>query len=498
MKVIFHLLKKDLARYAWAILILVALTAVETYLLGTDAGLLKTHANQILTSLTFILGPIVFFVVIIMVVQEETLADPDSYWLARPISRSGLFLEKMIFVVLLIAIGVAGDVAVMFLNDGASRIGYAAFEVVVASAIWIWQIFLAAQTRSLPRYLLLAVSLFVGFYAVTFGSVVFLHAFPFTHIGDLGILPRHMPRHLVVLIQSSIWLLGGIGTLLYLYRTRRILRSWIFPAATMLLSSILSPADSFFGIAGEYFASDHSERLRVEQIRTGNSFQVNGEEFIECEAVLASDTLDFDDNTRISISYAQLTSGGTNYSLTGRLSLRPGKDLDGRQSISLGSIKRSEFDNIKLPVDLMTTYVITVSEDREVARLAPDRGKSFHGNGNRVVIRETRRDEDRLDVTIGAVLPRFSLEPTPGHREVDAFEGRFSFALVRKDGSATPVDFRIPYPNSTLGKAKEIDIQASLPSGTVLGDHEIVVQARETVKTISDFIRAENVEVVKR
>jgi len=497
MKVIFHLMKKDLARYAWAIAILVALTAVETYLLGTDAGLLKTHANQILTSLTFILGPIVFFVVIIMVVQEETLADPDAYWLARPISRSGLLLEKTIFVVLLIAIGVAADVAVMFLNDGASRTGYAAFEAIIALAIWIWQIFLAAQTRSLPRYLLLAVSLFVGFYAVIFGSVVFLSASPFTLIGDLGLLPRTMPRHLVVLIQSSIWLLGGIGTLLHLYRTRRILRSWIFPAATVLLSSILSPADSFFGIAGEYFESDRSERLRVEQIRPGNSFQVNGEEFIECEAVLASETVDFDDNTRISVSYAQLTAGGTPYPLTGRLSLRPGKDLDGKRSISLGSIKRSEFDKIKPPIDLTATYVITVSEDREVARLAPDRGNSFHGNGNRVMIRETRRDEERLDVTIGAVLPRFSLEPNPGHREVDAFEGRFSFALVRKDGSGTPVDFRIPYPNSTLGKVKEIDIQASLPSGTILGDHEIIVQSRETVKTISDYIRAENVAVVK-
>jgi hypothetical protein len=498
MKTIVHLLKKDLTRYAWAIVLLALLGAIEIYLHGTDAGLLETPANQILTSLVMIVGPILFFIVIVMVVQEETLADPDAYWLARPISRGSLLAEKMIFVLLLILVGTVSEAVVLILNGGSSRLGFALLGVIPALAMWNWQIFLAAQTRSLARYLLLAVSIFVGFYGLMFASIFLARAIPFSLIEQIALLPRTTPRHLLILIQSVFWLSAGIGILLHLYRTRRILRSWLLLAGALLGSAILSPSDSMFGLAGYTDPSHRSERLKLDHIRLPNPFQVNGEDYVECEAVLDSNDASLAPDARVTIVSSQLNSGGATYPFESKpFSQKQMAGPDGKRTISLGTMKRSELDKITSPIELLAHYEITLSTEIESGRLDLHRGSGYHGNGDRLAVRSASLAERRLHVTLAGVVAKHGWEPKQVESRSEAYDGRFSFTLVRKDGSGTPSDFRIPSFQTSLGTIREATSEATLPEGAKLDDYEIVVHTRQLIQNSHDFIHTKEVKLVK-
>lgn len=498
MKTIIHLLKKDLTRYAWAIVLLALLGAVEIYLQGTDAGLLEAPANQILNSLLMIVGPILFFIVIVMVVQEETLADPDAYWLARPISRGSLLAEKMIFVLLLIVIGTVSESIVLILNGGSSRLVYALLGVIPALAMWNWQIFLAAQTRSLARYLLLAVSIFVGFYGLMFASIFLASAIPFSLIEPIALLPRTTPRHFLIVIQSVFWLAAGIGILLYLYRTRRILRSWLLLVGALLGAAILSPSDSMFGLAGYTDPSRRSERLRVDHLRTLTPFQVNGEEYVECEAFLDSNDPSLAPDARVTIVSSQLKADGVNYPFESKpFSQKQMAGQDGKRTISLGTMKRSELEKITPPIELIADYEITLSTEKESGRLDLHPGSGYHGNGDRLAVRNASLAERRLNVTLAGVMAKHGWEPRQVESRSEVYDGRFSFTLVRKDGSGTPLDFRIPSFQTSLGTIREANIEATLPEGAKLDEYEIVVHTRQLIENSHDFIHTKEVKLVK-
>lgn len=148
MKQILHILSKDLRRYAWAWITLLCCAGIGVYLQGTTTGLLDNGLNRSLGMLTSMVGGILFFFVIVMVVQEETLADPDAYWLSRPISRGKLLASKLLFLLILIGIGQISELIVLVMNGGAARAPYALMGILTALATWQSQVFLAAQSRS--------------------------------------------------------------------------------------------------------------------------------------------------------------------------------------------------------------------------------------------------------------------------------------------------------------------------------------------------------------
>ena len=106
MNQIVHIFRKD-CRRLWQI---IAAVLVFTYLHGYgDAtnpgggvaiGLSPYALFYVLVGLSGLFLSIALFLLVVSVIQEESLVGSDKFWLTRPYSRLGLFLEKLMFVVL--------------------------------------------------------------------------------------------------------------------------------------------------------------------------------------------------------------------------------------------------------------------------------------------------------------------------------------------------------------------------------------------------------------
>lgn len=496
MKTILHLLKKDIRRYGWALLTLAVVAAIQVYLYGTDAGLLESGANQALNMFTILVGALLFFVLIVMVVQEETLADPDAYWLARPLARGKLLTEKILFLLILIGIGTLSEAVVLVMNGGLSRIGYVAAGIIASLAVWNWQIFLAAQTRSLARYLLVAVAIMVGFYAVMFALAYTAGSF-LTDI-DIGMLPSDAPSHVVTAIQSIFWLLVSLGLLRHLYMTRRVRDCWLILLPALFVAALLSPSQSFYGIGRSFPGMDMEERLEIDQLRTRGTMLAMGDEFIEIEVVFKPADRFIKDDAWVTFNTVDIDFGGTKIDLeNSRANQRMLKEADGRLRVSLGQIKKGEFEKIDGPLDVRLGFQISFSEQVESGRLALLEGSSFVSDGNRLVVRNVYRREERLTATIAGVVPQFGFERTYGSAWGEPLHGKFSFALARKDGSGTPLDFRTSGYPSPFSRALNATLERTIAESENRENYEIVVYARKMSGHDYQIVSEEGVDLIR-
>lgn len=496
MKTILHLLKKDIRRYGWALLTLALVAAIQVYLYGTDAGLLESGANQALTMFTILVGTLLFFVLIVMVVQEETLADPDAYWLARPLARGKLLTEKILFLLILIGIGTLSEAVILVMNGGLSRIGYVAAGIVASLAVWNWQIFLAAQTRSLARYLLLVVAILVGFYTLMFA---FAYMAGWSSMSfDIGMLPADLPEHIATAIQSIFWLFAGLGVLVHLYRTRRVRDCWLLLLPALFVAALLSPSQSFYGIGRSFSGMDMEEKLEIDQLRTKGTMLAMGDEFVEIEVVFKPADRFIKSDAWVTFNTVDIDSGGTKIELeNSRANQRMLKEADGRLHVSLGQIKKGELEKIDGALDVRLGFQISFSEQVESGRLALLEGSSFVSNGNRLVVRNVFRHEERLTATIAGVVPQFGLERAYGSAWGEAFHGKFSFALARKDGSGTPLDFRISGSPSPFSRAQSAWLERTLADNENRENYEIVVYARKMTGHDYQIVSEESVDLVR-
>jgi len=496
MKTIVHLLRKDLCRYAWAVLALAVLAGIEVYLHGTGSGLLDNGANKALTLMTGVVGSVLFFILIVMVVQEETLADSDAYWLARPLPRGKLLAAKILFVLILIGISTLSEAITMILNGGAARLGYVALGVLASLAIWNWQIFLAAQTRSLARYLLFLVVLVLGFYAVVF-AVFYLDIWSWLPAGfELGQLPGDTPGHVVVLIQSFFWLFFGIGLLGFLYLERRPRYCWLLLLPAVFVSAVLSPSKSFYGLGRSSAEMTDATRLKVDHLRTGGALYAMGGEFVEIEAVFEPVGGGFDQDAWVTTTWVELEAGGQavdfNFS---RVSQRLAEDADGRRYLSLGQIKLAELEKVGTALDLGLALEISFSEPVESGRLELREGSGYAGDGNRLVVRNLYRHDGRLTATLAAVIPRFALERDQDYARSDPFKGRFSFALAGKGDGRQAADFRLSGFQTPMSLVQTARLEAPLARRENLQDYEIVVYSRRMTGQFFDYLTGKNVSV---
>lgn len=61
-------------------------------------GLSPYTLLYILAGLSLLLLPTTLFLLVVSVIQEESLVGSDKFWLTRPYSRRSLFVEKLLFV----------------------------------------------------------------------------------------------------------------------------------------------------------------------------------------------------------------------------------------------------------------------------------------------------------------------------------------------------------------------------------------------------------------
>ena len=107
MNQVIHIFRKD-CRHLWRVIAAVlVLTFLHAYGVIIDLGgggraisLSPSMLLYVLAGLSVLLLPIALFLLVVSVIQEESLVGSDKFWLTRPYSRRSLFLEKLMFVVL--------------------------------------------------------------------------------------------------------------------------------------------------------------------------------------------------------------------------------------------------------------------------------------------------------------------------------------------------------------------------------------------------------------
>jgi hypothetical protein len=106
MNQIVHIFRKD-CRHLWSyIAAVLVLTFLHAYGVIVDLGggraivLSPSTLLYVLAGLSVLLLPITLFLLVVSVVQEESLVGSDKFWLTRPYDRVSLFVEKFLFVVL--------------------------------------------------------------------------------------------------------------------------------------------------------------------------------------------------------------------------------------------------------------------------------------------------------------------------------------------------------------------------------------------------------------
>jgi hypothetical protein len=138
MSQIVHIFRKD-CRRLWPII-----AAVLVFIFMHDYGEATIPAGgavaiglspytivAILVSLSWLILPVLLFLLVVSAIQEESLVGGDKFWLTRPYDRLSLFLEKLLFVLLWALVP-------MLLHD-VFLIRYFGFSLFSASSLLLWK-----------------------------------------------------------------------------------------------------------------------------------------------------------------------------------------------------------------------------------------------------------------------------------------------------------------------------------------------------------------------
>jgi len=239
MKQIVHIFRKD-CRRLWpiigAVLLLTVLhgygVVIETPGGGMAVGMSPYTLFIMLVALSGLLLPIAFFLLVVSVVQEESLVGSDQFWLTRPYKRRSLVLEKLLFVIV-------WAVLPMLVHD-VTLIRHFDFSLPSAFDLLIWKqaqfgLFLlvaaalAALSSGFGRTVLLAIGsllvLVLAFYAVL------------QHSGEMNLTPSSDVYIGVALLALTV--LGAICVLAYQYRYRRATLSRLLGVGFLFACALL-------------------------------------------------------------------------------------------------------------------------------------------------------------------------------------------------------------------------------------------------------------------
>lgn len=223
-----------------------------------------------------------------------------------------------------------------------------------------------------------------------------------------------------------------------------------------------------------------------------------GDEFVELEVVFQPiDKLAAND-AWVTVNTLEIESGGEEIKLEiSRYSQRMAKEADGRACLSLGQIKRGELAKIEAGLGLRLGFQIAYSEQVESGRLDLREGSGYAAGGNRLVVRNIYRYKDRLSVELAGVIPQYGAEPHQGSVWGEAFNGQFTFALARKDGTGAPLDFRISgFPNP-MRRVLTSTLERTLAESENRADYEIIVYSRTVTGNDFEFVTADDVKLVR-
>ncbi len=488
MKKALYVLVKDIRRYAWGWAILIALSLFSVFLYGTDLGIEDSTLSHSLAFLVGTVGFLIAFFLIVLVVQEEPLNDPDAYWLTRPIPRRQVLLAKLIFCTIVVAgIPAIAKAFILLMNGGGDRALYA-LAGVFGSMIWVlFQMFLAAQTRSLPRYLVLAVGLVIGMILLQFMLIL---AIPvgILEITELGALPGDLGTHHIAWIQSLYWIAVALGLLLLLFQTRRTGLTWCLLIPAALGALILTPSDYRIP-TGETRIVAELEDKHLTRHRTHSS---GGVSHVVYRARATMEHVPDGADIWVSVRNATLNTPNRRIEvsapMTTQRAIQP-RHNDGTPAYEFDvfQVSEDELDHWEEEGRLFLNLHVVASTQVEHRRLPLEDGAGFAHSGNRLGVQRISRTGNELRVTFGAYIPSFFLEPTLPGGHFESFGGLYSFALSDESNGMVS-DGRISRRSSGMGARETADVRFTLPEDSNLRDLTLIVYRREIIQSTVRFL----------
>lgn len=415
---VLHILRKDLLHYRWALAGLIAAALVEVFLYGTQFGLsgkgwVKT-LETVAGSGKFLIG----FFLVVLVVQDEPLNDPEASCVARPIPRLAILAAKWFFCLLVIGLLNAGTAAVILaLNGGFDRVLYPFIGIVGISIYIAFQILLASQTHSLPRYLGCLVALIIVLWIG--GTVLAFSAFPLFYDKNPGLLPGDLNFYAVFWIQTLWWLLLGIGLGIFYYKTRRRLPLIGILLVGGLFALLLRPAD----FLGNAYPTSESRLANIEivsdrlvQVSSGSSPATSN--FTGYGLDIRLPGVDRRSDLIAELLWVSVTHNGE--SLSREFPQSQSGPLPPRGSDEFGAVYRLELFRIwdgdrekygDHPLSVAFHLKVHSPVEHDLAELSLDSRRHLVNGGDRIAITGRSRSDDRLRIDLRHVIPNFAYEP---------------------------------------------------------------------------------------
>lgn len=243
-----HIFRKDV-RHLWPDLtiyigVLIAF-ACATPALWPGAGTAGTEPGALIgitlfLSLLRLLIPLLWLLIIVRLVQDESLVGDQQFWITRPYTRRSLLGAKLFFIAVCIALPFAAMQGYLLLHAGL-HLSAAAPDLLLnlfylALLTWLPFMAVAAVTATLPRALMSIIGAFVAFFV--FALVITLH------VRAQRITPPNVDETVYTLAAIAV-----IGILAWQYTTRRTAIARIALIATVVLVVVLpniAPADLLF------------------------------------------------------------------------------------------------------------------------------------------------------------------------------------------------------------------------------------------------------------
>jgi len=175
MTLTLHLFKKDLRRSSLLAAVWLLLVAVQYGILASSL-----HPGDRLVQLTYnaisgfgpTLGTIVLVVLVALLVQEESPAGTNAFWLTRPMSRSAVLGTKALLGALLLGLPALAEVIVLALAGVTGHdLALAVPEIVLGELqVILLAAVLAALTPNFARFAIALAVVWVGLYLATLGA----------------------------------------------------------------------------------------------------------------------------------------------------------------------------------------------------------------------------------------------------------------------------------------------------------------------------------------
>jgi hypothetical protein len=295
-KLVAHLIGKDLRAISVVALIWIFMMSIEVALQLTGAAASRQQGRQSLLQMWQLYLPLaevaVAVLLVSLVIHEDPLVDTRAFWLTRPIRRGQLFLAKLITIALailapaLVALGVLlawyHVPPVYMMRAGFELVLWLAFPLLLMTAA-------ATFTSTLPRYVMLLVGVIAAVLTVL-GLMETLRA------PQVGVFEPPLPHFLDPGLTVTVicLLIAGFSMAIYQFYRRRDWRialgciALTIGAATQI--SRVLPAFTIFEPLGEAtgaWTNPAITRLRLlDDRKHGNAYHADGLYIVSAPVVL--------------------------------------------------------------------------------------------------------------------------------------------------------------------------------------------------------------------